>query len=710
MLRRAVVTLIFGAGIPILALSYMALRSIASEKREDERKAEEQAQTAAKLVRTRLNEQLQHIERSVLGDIRDALKTPENPDEDGDDTPLNAAGRELEASLARLHSTEPLVRQGFILANGKLVSPYVHKAPAAAHADSVEHELVAEVIRRSEIAPPQEASLRLFNTERGCKDEGLKAAILLAEAQLRLREAGGELDDDGFREVVALLDRARADPDWRGVDGESVYYPATLLYGTVAHAHGDAALARNAIAQLLRFEMENRWGEDAQERRRYIELLFDILDKWADETEAFQQIHALKLRARFFEGFEETILGELRARVKPPAPGEPVPFRLGTVAEGEPRLLSAIAALGSVTTIAPVTSGRPAHRNEPYFVAGVDVDFERLQQWAENEISEISTQTAGSVLIAITDRGGTVFAGDVTASKRPTFATAFGEELPGWNVHAAPRDPDAPARSAEKKLEISLALVATCALASLGSFSLALRAASREVEVAKVRTDLVRNVSHELRTPVASIQMLSEMLEEGGLDATKQQEYFGRIAREARRLARLIENVLDLARVERGARKVDPQPLPLADTVDQAVLLFRESEQGREANVVLKDGSGNAVVPLDPAALEQILGNLLSNAVKYSPSGSEVAVECAASERAATIVVRDRGRGMTPDEQRRLFNPFYRARPEDAATTGVGLGLVITRELIRLHKGTLGIDSTLGRGTAFTITLPRETA
>ncbi len=710
MLRRAVVTLIFGAGIPILALSYMALRSIASEQRDEERKAEEQTQTAARSLASHLNDQLQHIERSVLGDIRDALRTPENPDDDVDDSPLNAAGRELEASLVRLHSTEPLVRQGFILANGKLVSPFVHKAPPPPNPDSVEHELVAEVIRRSEVAPPQEASLRLFTAERGCKDEGLKAAILLAEAQVRLRESGGELDDDGFREVVALLDRARADPDWRGIDGESVYYPATLLYGTVAHGHGDVALARNAIAQLLRFEMEDRWREDAQERRKYVELLFDILDKWGTDTEAFQQIHALRLRARFFEGFEETILAELRARVKPPAPGEPVPFRLGTVADGHARLLSAIAALGSVTTIAPVTSGRPAHRSEPYFVAGVDVDFDRLQQWAENEISEISTQTSGSVLISVTDRTGTVFAGDVLASKRPTFATAFGEELPGWSVHAAPRDPDAPKRAAEKRLEISLALVATCALAALGSFSLALRAASREVEVAKVRTDLVRNVSHELRTPVASIQMLSEILEEGGLDATKQQEYFGRIAREARRLARLIENVLDLARVERGARKVDPQPLPLAQTVDEAVLLFRESEQGREATVVLRDLSANAIVPLDPAALEQILGNLLSNAVKYSPPGSEVTVECAATVRAATIVVRDQGRGMSPDEQRRLFNPFYRARPEDGGTTGVGLGLVITRELIRLHRGALAIDSAPGKGTAFTITLPRDGA
>src|SRR5581483_3493042 len=316
----------------------------------------------------------------------------------------------------------------------------------------------------------------------------------------------------------------------------------------------------------------------------------------------------------------------------------------------------------------------------------VDIDFERLRGWAEQEIATISS--ANETRLAVVE-GGHVFAGDPGLGPPGALAqVALAKELPGWHVLAAPTDPEAPARAARKKLNISLALVATCALAALGSFSLALRAASREVEVAKVRSDLVRNVSHELRTPVASIQMLSEMLEEGGLPPPKQEEYFGRIAREARRLSRLIENVLDLARVERGARKVEPVPLPLGESVEQAVALFRESEQGRTATVVFEDRSAGSIVPLDAATVEQIIGNLLSNAVKYSPAGSEITVTCAVKEK-ATIVVKDRGRGMTAEEQQRLFNPFYRARPEDAGATGVGLGLVIKRELVRLHGGEL---------------------
>ena len=120
--------------------------------------------------------------------------------------------------------------------------------------------------------------------------------------------------------------------------------------------------------------------------------------------------------------------------------------------------------------------------------------------------------------------------------------------------------------------------------------------------------------------------------------------------------------------------------------------------------MVFHDRSQGAIVPLDASTVEQIVGNLLSNAVKYSPSGSEITVECSVGEK-AVISVKDRGRGMTHDESQRLFNPFYRARPEDAKATGVGLGLVITRELIRLHGGELAVDSAPGAGTTFTITL-----
>ncbi len=264
-----------------------------------------------------------------------------------------------------------------------------------------------------------------------------------------------------------------------------------------------------------------------------------------------------------------------------------------------------------------------------------------------------------------------------------------------------------------KRLKLYAGLVAFCAVAATIAVVLSARAVGREVEVARVRSDLVRNVSHELRTPVASILMLAEVLEDGGLGREKEAEYASRIAGEARRLARLIENVLDLARVEQGARQLDLAPAPLGAVVVAAVESFRGSEDGRRAGKIeLDDASSGARCLLDADALEQVLTNLLTNAVKYSPEGAPVVVRCvvAATGREARAEVVDRGRGLSSEERRRLFEPFYRARPEDARATGVGIGLVVAFELAKLLGGRLEVESEPGRGSTFALVLPLVTA
>jgi signal transduction histidine kinase len=344
----------------------------------------------------------------------------------------------------------------------------------------------------------------------------------------------------------------------------------------------------------------------------------------------------------------------------------------------------------------------------PVAIVGLEVELPHVKDKLATEIAQVQSATESRV--AVIDETGTLFVGDeeLAGPAGRGLGRSLSDALPGWRVVAVPRDPGAPERLARNQRIVSGLLVATCALAAALSFVVALRATSRELEVARVRNDLVRNVSHELRTPVASVLMLSEVLEEGGLPQEKQADYVTRIAREARRLSRLIENVLDLARVERGARKVELRALPLGETIAQAVAGFRESEEGRDATVLVSDPEPEAPVAHDPAALEQVLQNLISNAVKYSPAGAPVRVAVTYGPTDVRLSVEDQGRGLGAEEQRRLFAPFYRARPEDGSATGVGLGLVITRELVRLHGGRLELASAVGKGSTFTVVLPKR--
>jgi signal transduction histidine kinase len=208
---------------------------------------------------------------------------------------------------------------------------------------------------------------------------------------------------------------------------------------------------------------------------------------------------------------------------------------------------------------------------------------------------------------------------------------------------------------------------------------------------------------------VASILTLAEVLEDGGLPREKERDYASRIAGEGRRLARLLESVLDVGRIERGSRTIEMVEVKLSQAVAPIVESFRETELAKRAGEILfDDGSQGVMVCVDPGALAQIVTNLLSNAVKYSPEGAPVVVRLSVDRerKEARVSVIDRGRGMTEEESGRLFVPFYRARPEDSRATGVGLGLVIAHELARLMAGRIEVKSAPREGSTFAVVLP----
>jgi signal transduction histidine kinase len=729
MLRRAVITLVFGAGVPMGVLSYLAVGSIANERGEEAQKVEERAQRAAEAVARGLDEHLTHAEDTLVHQMKTALARSASvvpPDDDPDVTngfasgvasgslpPLNDRGKAAAAALDAMVA-ETFVREPFLTSSGgRMLLPWIPRPPPAHEQDRNDQDLVRsarvpDTTRESDLG---DADSVLYHDMQVCEDEDLRCVLRMKQAEIAWRRGDAE-------RALALLRVVRAREWARGPDGEAVYPIATQRFAEWAVRAGHKDEALDELLKLGDGLADDRWQMEATERKALLdEVAGDaelLVKELAGENAASltRRLKHMRSRAAFLDGFDDHVLPEVRRRVHPVAPGELVGAvtRIGMTIDGEPRLVAVAALEGAVTAI---TSSRPAHVQRPA-VVGLDIDLEAVRSQLTLEIAAVDSDAR----VAVVDAFGKLFAGDealatapvqgIPLDTAPTTSSGLAA-FAGWRVMAVPRDPEAPARLARGRLMVSLGLVATCALVALAAFAFSLRAASREVEVAKVRGDLVRNVSHELRTPVASILMLSEVLEEGGLEPPKQADYVTRIAKEARRLSRLIENVLDLARVEQGARKIDPQPLVLGEVVGGAVEAFRMSEEGRDANVGFDDASQGAVVPVDSVAIEQILGNFLSNAVKYSPPGEPVAVSVSATAVEATIVVRDRGRGLTKEELDRLFAPFFRARPEQGAS-GVGLGLVIARELIRLHGGRLSVESVPGSGSSFAVILPRGPA
>ena len=228
---------------------------------------------------------------------------------------------------------------------------------------------------------------------------------------------------------------------------------------------------------------------------------------------------------------------------------------------------------------------------------------------------------------------------------------------------------------------------------------------TREKEVAEMKNDFVSSVSHELRTPLASIKAYVEMLIDGEAEDEKTtHEFYEVIQNEANRLSRLIDNILNISRIESGLVKINKQPQSLMVIVKEALEVI--SPQAQQKNIALKENLTPVFYQTlaDHDMLYQAVLNLLSNAVKYTPEGGTIAVETIVDESKKLVCTRisDTGVGIPPKDLPFVFDKFYRAEANNRMAKGTGLGLSLVKQIIEgVHKGRIFVESHVGKGSCF---------
>ena len=359
------------------------------------------------------------------------------------------------------------------------------------------------------------------------------------------------------------------------------------------------------------------------------------------------------------------------------------------------------------------------HSNQdPNLVFGAQLDLNRLVAALRDRVQP-DPELRDEICVALLDDNAkpkTISrAGFKAMWKRPFVATEIGESLPHWEVAAYLVDPERLTRTVcAANLTLGL-LIATLVLAiGIGGW-LIVTDLKRQLALARQKTDFVSNVSHELKTPLTSIRMFSELLADQRVtDPDKQRSYLHIITSEAARLTRLINNVLDFSRMERGEKKYNIHDADLANIVRETTETYRPhlENSGFELGCTLP--SAALPVRADTDAIAQVIVNLLSNAEKYSDGQKKISIEASRREGplpCAEVKVIDRGPGVPRGSEEKIFEKFYRAH--DSLSSGIqgsGLGLTLARQIARAHGGDVTYEPREGGGSCFSLRLPLKMA
>ena len=339
-----------------------------------------------------------------------------------------------------------------------------------------------------------------------------------------------------------------------------------------------------------------------------------------------------------------------------------------------------------------------------YYVAA-KLDLARISKsWIPEEMDVIT----GTRRVVILDEVARPIYGDPQPPTPFQYEEAFGKTLYAWRIQITPRNVQELRAQAdtERLLGVLLVPVSTVIIAlGLGVVWLSVRAERR---ASQMKSDFIANVSHELKTPLSLIRMFGELLMTGkhkGEGMTR--EYGGIITRESERLAHLIDNVLDFARLERGKASYNFAEGRLEEVVERALDVYRHRIEKEKLRLTTEIEPNLPPVRMDENAMTLVLLNLVDNAVKYAGEAGEVVVRLRRAPGAVALSVVDHGTGIAPDEQRRIFDRFYRATSARARNVrGSGIGLALVKHIAEAHGGRVEVESAPGRGSTFTVYVP----
>ncbi len=338
-----------------------------------------------------------------------------------------------------------------------------------------------------------------------------------------------------------------------------------------------------------------------------------------------------------------------------------------------------------------------------YVAAKLDLTL-IAKEWIPDEMDVVT----GKRRVVILDEVARAVYGEPQPPTPFQYEASFGKTLYAWRIQITPRNVAELRAQAETERLLGVLLVPVSTVIIVVGLAVVWLSVRAERRASQMKSDFIANVSHELKTPLSLIRMFGELLATGKHKGEPMaREYGGIITRESERLAHLIDNVLDFARLERGKASYSFTEGHLEEVVDRALDVFRHRLEKEKVRLQTDIEPNLPPVRMDEDAMTLVLLNLVDNAVKYGGDGGEVSVRLRRAPGAVALMVADHGAGIAPEEQRRIFERFYRATSARTRNVrGSGIGLALVKYIAEAHGGRVEVESATGRGSTFTVYVP----
>jgi signal transduction histidine kinase len=311
------------------------------------------------------------------------------------------------------------------------------------------------------------------------------------------------------------------------------------------------------------------------------------------------------------------------------------------------------------------------------------------------------------LVITISDENGRVLYSNGPAQHGYLLETNFDRPFSNWKAGVGLKNTNVDELARNSFLHSAGATLLVLVVLILG-IALTLRATDREARLAQAKSNFVSNVSHELKTPLSLLSLFSEILELGRVTSEeKKTEYYKIIRHESLRLNKIIDNILDFAKIEAGRKTYNFADGDMAEVIESVLSSYRYQIVNAGFDIQTDIQRDLPPVFIDRDAMAQAISNLLDNAIKYSREVKQLSITTARRGSDLSIEIADRGIGIPRSEQAKVFEKFYRVGNGLVHDVkGSGLGLALVRHIIEAHQGTISVESDVGKGSRFTILLP----